>query len=307
IETRWVRFVPIKVNIFIWRARQDCLPTRVNLVRRGINVDSCVCPICSSGEDEINHILFRCDLAQQVLRRICRWWELDPSYWITFQEWYAWFSSIRFSSKSKSLLEGTFFVAWWHIWRIRNRIIFEGVLPRRSEIYLSLKQTLRSISSLSLMLPPGHKLHMNVLSWECDDGEGFNLIQVEIIRILAGQIIRFAAMSGSTFSLLRSGAFCHHDRSMPQISLLLPFLVRVDVDRCVTITVGDSSEQRECNCWLFLKSIVRYLTIESLLGATMPLGLKEVATSLLRRVCVASVKPHFLITISIPRGCDDNI
>nr|GEY05283.1 hypothetical protein [Tanacetum cinerariifolium] len=32
---------------------------------RGINVDSCVCPICSTGQDEINHILFRCDLAQQ--------------------------------------------------------------------------------------------------------------------------------------------------------------------------------------------------------------------------------------------------
>nr|GEW22750.1 RNA-directed DNA polymerase, eukaryota [Tanacetum cinerariifolium] len=99
----------------------------------GTNVDSCVCPICSTGEDEINHILFRCDLAQQVLRRICRWWELDPSDWNTFQEWYAWFSSIRFSSKSKSLLEGTLFVAWWNIWRIRNLIIFEGVLPRRSK------------------------------------------------------------------------------------------------------------------------------------------------------------------------------
>nr|GEZ61443.1 RNA-directed DNA polymerase, eukaryota [Tanacetum cinerariifolium] len=65
IDTRWVMFVPIKVSIFIWRVRQDYLPTRVNLVRRGINVDSCVCPICSTGEDEINHILFRCDLAQQ--------------------------------------------------------------------------------------------------------------------------------------------------------------------------------------------------------------------------------------------------
>nr|GFC22655.1 RNA-directed DNA polymerase, eukaryota [Tanacetum cinerariifolium] len=35
IDTRWVWFVPIKGNILIWRARQDCLPTRVNLVRRG--------------------------------------------------------------------------------------------------------------------------------------------------------------------------------------------------------------------------------------------------------------------------------
>ncbi|GJV84834.1 hypothetical protein Tco_1524732 [Tanacetum coccineum] len=61
-------------------------------------------------------------LETQVLRRICRWWELDPSDWNTFQEWYAWFSSIRFSSKSKSLLEGTFFVALVGIlWWIRNR------------------------------------------------------------------------------------------------------------------------------------------------------------------------------------------
>nr|GEX01200.1 RNA-directed DNA polymerase, eukaryota [Tanacetum cinerariifolium] len=54
-------------------------------------------------------------------------------------EWYDWFFSIRFSSKSKSLLEGTFFVAWWNIWRIRNRIIFEGVLPRRSEQWARVK------------------------------------------------------------------------------------------------------------------------------------------------------------------------
>nr|GEY30238.1 B3 domain-containing protein, DNA-binding pseudobarrel domain protein [Tanacetum cinerariifolium] len=61
----------------------------------------------------------------------------DPSDWNTFQKWYGWFFSIRFSSKSKSLLEGTFFVAWWNIWRIRNRIIFEGVLSRRSEYDVS--------------------------------------------------------------------------------------------------------------------------------------------------------------------------
>nr|GEX65334.1 RNA-directed DNA polymerase, eukaryota [Tanacetum cinerariifolium] len=54
-----------EVNVFTWRARQDCLPTRFNLVRRGINVESCVCPVCSSGEEDINHTLFRCDLAQQ--------------------------------------------------------------------------------------------------------------------------------------------------------------------------------------------------------------------------------------------------
>nr|GEZ23859.1 RNA-directed DNA polymerase, eukaryota [Tanacetum cinerariifolium] len=122
-----------EVNVFTWRARQDCLPTRVNLVRRGINVESCVCQVCSSGEEDINHTLFRCDLAQQVLRRICRWWDLDPSGWSSFQEWYSWFLSIRLSSKVKSLLKGTFFVAWWSIWRFKNHTIFEEIRPRRSE------------------------------------------------------------------------------------------------------------------------------------------------------------------------------
>nr|GFB29849.1 RNA-directed DNA polymerase, eukaryota [Tanacetum cinerariifolium] len=37
--TRWVKHIPIKVNIFAWRARRDCLPTRVNLIRRGISLN----------------------------------------------------------------------------------------------------------------------------------------------------------------------------------------------------------------------------------------------------------------------------
>ncbi|GKC44383.1 RNA-directed DNA polymerase, eukaryota, partial [Tanacetum coccineum] len=133
--TRWVKFIPIKVNVFAWRAQQDCLPTRVNLVRRGISIESSIYPVCFSCEEDINHILFRCDLAQLVLRRICRWWDLDLNGWSSFQEWQSWLLSIRLSSKVKSLLEGVFFVAWWSIWRFRNRSIFEGNRPRRSEVF----------------------------------------------------------------------------------------------------------------------------------------------------------------------------
>nr|GFA47274.1 RNA-directed DNA polymerase, eukaryota, reverse transcriptase zinc-binding domain protein [Tanacetum cinerariifolium] len=69
--TRWVKFIPIKINIFVWRARRDCLPARSNLVRRGVFMDSNACPICGVYEEDIHHILFQCDLAQAVLRRIC--------------------------------------------------------------------------------------------------------------------------------------------------------------------------------------------------------------------------------------------
>nr|GEV32706.1 RNA-directed DNA polymerase, eukaryota [Tanacetum cinerariifolium] len=71
--TRWVKYIPIKVNIFTWRARRDCLPTRVQLIRRGVTLESTNCPLCRSCEEDIHHVLFRCDVARTVLRRVCRW------------------------------------------------------------------------------------------------------------------------------------------------------------------------------------------------------------------------------------------
>nr|GEV07363.1 RNA-directed DNA polymerase, eukaryota [Tanacetum cinerariifolium] len=45
--TRWVKHVPIKVNIFAWRARLDRLQTRGNLVSRGVGLESSLCPVCN--------------------------------------------------------------------------------------------------------------------------------------------------------------------------------------------------------------------------------------------------------------------
>nr|GFA00918.1 RNA-directed DNA polymerase, eukaryota [Tanacetum cinerariifolium] len=38
--TRWVKCVPIKVNILAWKIRSDALPTRINISRRGINLEN---------------------------------------------------------------------------------------------------------------------------------------------------------------------------------------------------------------------------------------------------------------------------
>ncbi|GJW51804.1 RNA-directed DNA polymerase, eukaryota [Tanacetum coccineum] len=72
-STRWVKYIPIKVNVFAWRARRNYLPTRANLNRRGIILDSSMCPLCQSDEEDINHVLFRCELAQIIVHRTCRW------------------------------------------------------------------------------------------------------------------------------------------------------------------------------------------------------------------------------------------
>nr|GEV68876.1 hypothetical protein [Tanacetum cinerariifolium] len=140
--TRWVKCVPIKINIFAWRARRDCLPTRSNLARRGISLESSRCPLCDVCEEDIHHVLFWCSLAQLILRRICRWWELEWQPWISFSEWQVWFSTIRILPKVKRSLEGVFYVAWWSIWNLRNHTVLTTFL----------QDNLRSLMILCLYL-----------------------------------------------------------------------------------------------------------------------------------------------------------
>ncbi|GJR03349.1 RNA-directed DNA polymerase, eukaryota [Tanacetum coccineum] len=58
VSTRWVKSVPIKINIFMWRARRDCLPTRLNLSHRGVVMETVNCPTCGNCEEDVQHIFF---------------------------------------------------------------------------------------------------------------------------------------------------------------------------------------------------------------------------------------------------------
>nr|GFA44150.1 RNA-directed DNA polymerase, eukaryota [Tanacetum cinerariifolium] len=132
--TRWVKTVPINVNIFAWRTRLDRLPIRVNLITRGVNVDSSLCPVCSSVQKDSNHLFFLCDLGKSISQRICRWWNIQWVEVSTYAEWYSWFISIRLPAKLKLMLEGVFYTSWWHIC-FRNRVVFDSSPPRRAVIF----------------------------------------------------------------------------------------------------------------------------------------------------------------------------
>ncbi|GJZ74655.1 RNA-directed DNA polymerase, eukaryota [Tanacetum coccineum] len=76
-----------------------------NLSRRGVLLDSHLCPLCNAAMEDVQHVFFRCDVARVVLRKICRWWDLDWQEICSFSDWDAWFLSFRLSSRLKSILE----------------------------------------------------------------------------------------------------------------------------------------------------------------------------------------------------------
>nr|GEY71081.1 reverse transcriptase domain, reverse transcriptase zinc-binding domain protein [Tanacetum cinerariifolium] len=66
-----------KVKIYVWRASLNRLPTRLNLVSRGISLDSVLCPFCELVEETLDHCLISCPLVSPVWRKIWVWWGLD--------------------------------------------------------------------------------------------------------------------------------------------------------------------------------------------------------------------------------------
>ncbi|GKE21948.1 RNA-directed DNA polymerase, eukaryota, reverse transcriptase zinc-binding domain protein [Tanacetum coccineum] len=75
-ETLWNKLVPNKVNIFVWRALRGRLPVRVELDRRGVDLDSVLCPCCNNIVETCAHSLITCDLAMSVWDKIYMWWKV---------------------------------------------------------------------------------------------------------------------------------------------------------------------------------------------------------------------------------------
>ncbi|GKA02854.1 hypothetical protein Tco_0675635 [Tanacetum coccineum] len=57
-KTRWVNVVSIKVNVHAWKVKIDHLPTRINISRRGMDIDSILCLSCNAAVDIVVIVFF---------------------------------------------------------------------------------------------------------------------------------------------------------------------------------------------------------------------------------------------------------
>ncbi|GJX71519.1 RNA-directed DNA polymerase, eukaryota, reverse transcriptase zinc-binding domain protein [Tanacetum coccineum] len=133
-KTRWNNFVPSKINILAWRIKHDFLPTRYNISRRGIDLVSIACASCTLAETT-SHIFFTCSLANHLYLKIARWWNVTITDMTSYEDWYAWFSALRFESKRKKIFEGVFYITWWLLWNFRNNSIFGSTFQPKARLF----------------------------------------------------------------------------------------------------------------------------------------------------------------------------
>ncbi|GJY38702.1 putative RNA-directed DNA polymerase, eukaryota, reverse transcriptase zinc-binding domain protein [Tanacetum coccineum] len=134
-STRWCKFIPRKVNIFMWRLSLDRLPHRFNLSSRGLDIHSIMCPTCNEHVEFLNHVFFSCDTASNVWRLIRIWSDSKIPVLLSYGDCDTWFIPWHTSKDSKDRAYVIFAATCWVLWRFRNCVTFGSQSMRKYDIF----------------------------------------------------------------------------------------------------------------------------------------------------------------------------
>ncbi|XP_071740572.1 uncharacterized protein [Rutidosis leptorrhynchoides] len=125
-ETIRNKSIPQKVVIFVWRAKLKRLPIRSELDKRGIDLDTVLCPLCGDEIETVEHSLIKCKMVIDFWKSFLRWWNIPVD---NLNDLNPLANDSIFSSFSKfgnSIWEGVKWVCCYILWNSMNSKIFKG-------------------------------------------------------------------------------------------------------------------------------------------------------------------------------------
>ncbi|XP_058759056.1 uncharacterized protein LOC131632298 [Vicia villosa] len=127
LKVMWELKLPPKIKVFAWRFFIDRLPTRDQLLKRGVaNVSSLDCVMCGSSFESSSYLFFTCQEAKIIWKHVFIW--LGISEAINVEEIIC-FDVIQEKvkcCKRRILINFVWVATIWSIWLMRNAIIFKG-------------------------------------------------------------------------------------------------------------------------------------------------------------------------------------
>ncbi|XP_071692209.1 uncharacterized protein [Rutidosis leptorrhynchoides] len=114
-ETMRNRLVPKKLEIFVWRAVQRRLPTRLELDKRGIDLYSTRCPLCDDDLESVEHSLILCKHAYDLWVRVYSWWGLGNVSNLSISEIFCGNNSAGMSTLGKKIWQAVEWVCTYLI------------------------------------------------------------------------------------------------------------------------------------------------------------------------------------------------
>ncbi|GAU50551.1 hypothetical protein TSUD_281250 [Trifolium subterraneum] len=125
----WHSQVPLKVSIFAWRLLRDRLPTKANLVTRGILPQAA--GFCVSGCETIEssqHLFASCSIFGSIWALVRSWIGITAVDPISLRDHFVQFTYSAGGSRARrSFLQLIWLTCGWVVWTERNHRLFRGL------------------------------------------------------------------------------------------------------------------------------------------------------------------------------------
>ncbi|KAJ9555564.1 hypothetical protein OSB04_010178 [Centaurea solstitialis] len=134
LQTEWIRWIPSKTNVLLWRILTNRLATKDNLQNRGVIMPSTECPLCLSSSECLDHLMATCSTTKLISAHLTNWVDWWPGGEHTVE---AIWSKIRTIGKNKvhnevcKVIGAAYFTS---IWAQRNGMVFKRGVKNEKEI-----------------------------------------------------------------------------------------------------------------------------------------------------------------------------
>ncbi|KAJ0470183.1 putative reverse transcriptase zinc-binding domain-containing protein [Helianthus annuus] len=136
---RWCKWVPLKCNIFLWRAALDRIPTKTALRRRNVCAGDVMCSLCDADEETAVHLFTACRFSYGVWCGIASWLHIPPIFLFDVYDMQLYINQLECPREKKELLYGIFMITCWRIWKARNEKVFKNTTRKSFEIVSDIK------------------------------------------------------------------------------------------------------------------------------------------------------------------------
>ena len=122
-------------HVTTWRVIENKVASKVNLVRRGIQIECNLCSLCRLSEESTNHLFFDCRVAWKIWNLCYDWLGMNSVDLIVPGSHFEHFK-ILVAPHSVNLTMGNIWIALVsEIWRHKNNCLFKGGVVDHAEVF----------------------------------------------------------------------------------------------------------------------------------------------------------------------------
>jgi hypothetical protein len=143
IDLVWHKQVLLKVSILAWRLLRDRLPTKQNLLRRGIIQPADINCVAGCGNIEsLVHMFIHCDIFGALWQHVRNWLGISGADPFHIHARFIQFTNALGTSRSRrSFMQLLWLLCVWTLWDERNNRLFNNVHTTLTDLIDKVKYT----------------------------------------------------------------------------------------------------------------------------------------------------------------------